>query len=117
MSKKNAIEKSEYIKRRYQDFLKSSFMMGNNKLQVLFEEQIDKEELFKGPYLDLSLPFKRGKSLNELMDEGTVSPLFERMEQLTMSDGKNFNLDRPLYAHQEKAIKKIIKPDGENNNV
>ena len=107
MSKKNAIEKSEYIKRRYQDFLKSSFMMGNNKLQVLFEEQIDKEELFKGPYLDLSLPFKRGKSLNELMDEGTVSPLFERMEQLTMSDGKNFNLDRPLYAHQEKAIKKI----------
>lgn len=104
MSKKNAIEKSEYIKRRYQEYLKSSFMMGNNQLQEVFEEQIDKEELFKGPYLDLSLPFKRGKSLNKLMSDGTISCLFKRMGQLIMPDGKKFNLDRPLYAHQEKAI-------------
>lgn len=63
MSKKNAIERSKYINEQYKDYLKSSFEFNNSKLQKLFEQQLNKEELFKGPYVDLNLPFQRGKSL------------------------------------------------------
>lgn len=98
MAKKNAIEKSEYINGRYKEFLRSSFHLGNEKLQTLFDEQLIKETLFKGPYVDMILPFQRGKSLKMLIDEGVVSSEFIKL---------NVNIDRPLYAHQEDSIRRI----------
>lgn len=99
MSKLNPIEKSNYINRRYKEYLKSSFQFGNEKLQKLFEEQLSSEGLFRGPYVDLNLPFQRGKNLNELMDEGVVCKSFSALG--------NINFERPLYAHQEESIRRI----------
>lgn len=99
MSKLNPIEKSRYINGRYKDYLRSSFEFGNGKLQKLFEEQVEREGLFKGPYVDLNLPFKRGKSLRKLMEEGVVCKSFVNLGDI--------NFDRPLYSHQEEAIKQI----------
>lgn len=96
MKKRNALEKSEYINRRYKDYLKSSFAFGNDELQKLFEEQLDKEELFKGPFVDLSLPFERGKSINSLIEEGVLCKSFKKLSGIPF--------DRPLYYHQQEAI-------------
>ena len=63
--KKNSIEKSKYINERYKEYLRSSFEFGSGKLQKLFEQQLEIEDLFKGPYVDLSLPFKRGKNIEQ----------------------------------------------------
>ncbi|MBP5469428.1 MAG: DEAD/DEAH box helicase, partial [Candidatus Riflebacteria bacterium] len=57
--------------------------------------------MFKGPYVDLNLPFKRGKSIRALIDEGIVCKSFESVN--------NIDLDRPLYLHQEKSIRHIGK--------
>ena len=84
---------------RYKEYLKSTFRFGNDQLQELFEEQLKQEELYKGPYVDLNLPFKRGKSLNDLIDEGIVCKSFRRLGDM--------NFERPLYSHQEEAIRKI----------
>lgn len=99
MKKLNPIERSKYIDRRYKEYLRSSFQFGNKTLQKLFEEQLEQENLFKGPYVDLSLPFQRGKSLIELMDESVVCRSFAKLGDI--------DFERPLYSHQEEAIRNI----------
>lgn len=99
MRKLNPIERSQYINKRYNEYLRSSFQFGDDQLQKLFQEQLEKEVLFRGPYVDLNLPFKRGKSIQELIDEGVVSSLFHKLNDI--------NYERPLYAHQEEAIRHI----------
>lgn len=99
MSKRNPIERSEYINNRYKEYLRSSFQFESDRLQSLFEKQLDDEDLFKGPYVDLNLPFKRGKNLNELISEGVVCQTFKKLGDI--------DFERPLYSHQEEAIRHI----------
>lgn len=101
MKKLNPIEKSQYIETKYKEYLRSSFEFGKSYLQNLFVEQLEKEKLFKGPYVDLSFPFQRGKSLDSLIDEGVVCRSFKRLDDI--------NFTRPLYSHQEEAIRIIGK--------
>lgn len=99
MKKLNPIEKSQYISEKYKEYLKSSFEFGKSNLQKLFIEQLEKENLFKGPYVDMSLPFKRGKNLDSLIAEGIVCNSFYKLNDV--------NFTRPLYSHQEEAIELI----------
>lgn len=101
MKKLNPIEKSQYINNKYKEYLKSSFEFGKSNLQKLFIEQLEKEKLFKGPYVDLNFPFQRGKNLESLIDEGIICKSFKRLEDV--------NFTRPLYSHQEEAIRTISK--------
>ena len=101
MKKLNPIEKSKYINKKYKEYLKSSFAFGKSNLQNLFVKQLEKEKLFKGPYVDLVFPFQRGKNLESLIDEGVVCNLFRRLQDVDFS--------RPLYSHQEEAIRTIGK--------
>lgn len=99
MKKLNPIERSQYIDARYKEYLKSSFEFGKSDLQKLFVEELEKEKLFKGPYVDLSFPFQRGNNLDSLIEEGVVCESFRRLEGI--------NFTRPLYSHQEEAIRHI----------
>ena len=99
MSKKNAIEKSQYINNEYKEYLYSSFHFGDENVQKLYEEQLNQEELFKGPYVSLTLPFQRGRTVRQLINDGTLCSSFSRLN--------NISFDRPLYAHQEESINLI----------
>lgn len=99
MSKRNPIKRSEYINNRYKEYLMSSFRFESTNLQALFEKQLNDENLFKGPYVDLNLPFERGKNLNELVSEGIVCETFKKLG--------NIDFERRLYVHQEEAIRHI----------
>lgn len=101
MKKLNPIEKSQYIDGKYKEYLKSSFEFGKSHLQKLFVEQLEKEKLFKGPYVDLSFPFQRGKNIESLIEEGVVCKSFKRLDDI--------NFKRPLYSHQEESIRIIGK--------
>ena len=101
MKKLNPIERSQYIENKYKEYLKSSFEFGTSHLQKLFIEQLEKEKLFKGPYVDLNFPFQRGKNLESLIEEGLVCKLFKRLDDV--------NFTRSLYSHQEEAIRTIGK--------
>lgn len=101
MEKLNPIERSQYIDEKYKEYLKSSFEFDKSHLQKLFIEQLAKEKLFKGPYVDLSFPFKRGKNLDSLIDEGVVCKSFKRLDDIDFT--------RPLYSHQEESIRTIGK--------
>ena len=101
MKKLNPIERSQYIDGKYKEYLKSSFEFGKSHLQKLFVEQLEKEKLFKGPYVDLSFPFQRGKNIESLIEEGVVCKSFKRLDDI--------NFTRPLYSHQEESIRTIGK--------
>ena len=105
MRKLNSIEKAKYINERYKEYLKSSFHFETKKMQELFEQSLEKETLFHGPYVNLILPFQRGKTIKELIDEGILCKSFLRLN--------NTYPNRPLYKHQEESIRKIAK----NRNV
>ena len=99
MKKLNPIERSKYIDDRYKDYLRSSFAFGNPNLQKLFVQQLEREKLFKGPYVDLSFPFQRGHNLDYLIDNNVLCKSFRKLNDIDFT--------RPLYSHQEEAIKLI----------
>jgi len=104
MNNFNCIERSEFIRDEYKEYLRASFNFGTGKLQKMFVEQLQNEELFKGPYVSMDLPFKRGDNLNGLIANGIVCSSFAKLG--------NIDLERPLYSHQESAIKRIAKGRG-----
>lgn len=62
-------------------------------------------QLVKGPYLQISRNFLKGKSVRSLIVEGKLSEEFLKIKP------EDFNIDMNLFAHQEKAIENIILKD------
>jgi len=108
MSKRNAVEKSKFINEQYKKYLLSTFNLGKGELQKQFEQAVEEERLFKGPYINMTLPFKRGASIRELIKNGTVADTFAGLnEKDATGNFRLINLDRRLYVHQEQALKRV----------
>ena len=95
---------SKNITEKYYRYLKTAFKMGE-PYKKEFERLIDSGDAFaSGPFLDVTDAFTKGKSISELIDEGLLPASFSRI---------GMNLNRPLYKHQENAVRKIAV-DGKN---
>lgn len=99
MEKMNPIEQANYIRDEYKNYLKSSFKFENEIFQGKFSKALEEAELYKGPYLELNLPFKKGHNIYELQNDNFVCPSFAQLQDI------DFN--RRLYIHQEEAFKII----------
>lgn len=89
---------SKNITEKYYRYLKTSFKMGE-PYKKEFESLIDSGDSFaSGPFLDVTDAFTKGKSITELIDEGILPTSFSRI---------GMNQTRPLYKHQENAIRKV----------
>lgn len=99
MKRLNPVERSRYIDSQYREYLRSTFQFGNSHLQKSFERELEEAELFKGPYVAIDLPFSRGRSIDQMIEDGVMSRHFR--------DLGDMNLSRPLYKHQEIAIEHI----------
>lgn len=92
------IEASEQITEKYKRYLKTIFQIADPVYRAQFEKELDKKDILaKGPYLDAVDSFKKGKTLNQLIDEGVLPTSFTKFI---------FPMDRTLYQHQESAIYK-----------
>ncbi len=97
---KNNIEKA------YRDFLAMSFPINEKKIDRQFKSALFAEgSLSKGPYLEVSSPYTKGDSLEDLAHQGIVS------DQLRRINGKDIPYSRALYLHQEKALRKAKNGD------
>lgn len=102
----NPITASSKIMRYYLRYIETAFFINDEVYFEQFKKHISDENPFsKGPFLEATDSFKSGKSLDELIHEKTISPLFRTLNQ------KSMPLTRPLYAHQEAAIKCINEGD------
>ena len=97
------LETTETIRSTYINYLKTIKPFQDEKLREEFAQAIEAQDmLVKGPLLQIALPYLKDKSIHELVDEGVLSPRFEQLS----SDSLQYN--RPLYAHQVKAIRKAV---------
>ncbi|MBQ9694974.1 MAG: DEAD/DEAH box helicase, partial [Oscillospiraceae bacterium] len=106
MNRFDPITASEEIKQSFIDYITTSLRISDAEYAKLFRKELEREGFVaKGPYLDISGSYKTGATLHELMAEGVASPLFEALEPIEEQD-RELQLDRPLYTHQEQALRK-----------
>ncbi len=113
------IKASESIRETYLRYLTTTFGLKNSELARQFRTiSRESEGLFRGPILEATPNYRKGKSLMELVTEKD-SYITEAFGDYAPGLGKEeaqrrLPLERPLYSHQEKALRKIV---GENRNV
>ena len=98
----NPRETTEKIRNDYQEYIASILGVKDKQITDLAYKAVEKTRFVKGPYLETTLPFVEGKSLEQLADEGLISKEFKTM-------GKDVHYsDWNLRIHQEQALRKII---------
>ncbi len=98
----NPLSASESIISDYQRYLKSLLPLGESRLNDSLNTAIDMQSaLFRGPFLEATPAYVRGASIRDLIHEGVIPESFQRL------DSEALPLDRPLYVHQEDAIRKV----------
>lgn len=99
----NALATCERIERDYRRYLRATFPLRRETFQQQFAERLQSDfRVAKGPYLQASPPYVAGVSVRDLVDQGVLEPAFARFGR------DSFPIDRPLYAHQELAIRKAV---------
>ncbi|KIU18565.1 DEAD/DEAH box helicase [Mycolicibacterium llatzerense] len=103
----DAVSTSEAIKATYRRYLSSLLAVRDPKVDAALREAIDGTDMLdKGPYLEATPPYAPGKSARALISEGVLAPSFADLASDALP------LDRPLYVHQEQAVRKVA--DGRN---
>lgn len=102
------VETTITITKRYNAYLATSFNLKDPDLNNQFLKELDLKKFVKGPILEITPPFKSGKTLEELITEGVLSEEFKKLNTEALP------LNRPLYKHQESAIHRTIL---ENQNI
>jgi ATP-dependent helicase YprA (DUF1998 family) len=96
----NFVELAAEIEERYRRYLKTTFYLRDPELRASFDHALQEGRLSKGPYLEVTPAYRRGREPRTLFSEVIGEPIDARL--LAAIDG-----DRPLYAHQEEAIKRV----------
>ena len=87
----------EKIRQRYENYLKTSFFFKEPNLRASFQEALKEEEsLLKGPYPEPTRGFEPGSNAHALAQECFPNKSLDLLPAL---------IDRPLYLHQEQAIR------------
>ena len=92
---------SELIVSSYRRYLKSLLPVRDGRIAAALEEEISRSLLTKGPLLESAPPYAHGATLASLLASGVLNPAFSSLA------GPAVPMDRPLYLHQEQAIRKI----------
>lgn len=98
------ISVSREVEEAYHRYLRSLMVPNDPSIAQALDYAIKDEassQLVKGPYLEATPPYMRGASSNELIAAGVFGAGFARLA------GSGFPLERPLYMHQEQAIRAI----------
>ena len=102
----NPLEITESIKENYINYLTTTFKIKDENLEEQFKRLLNSPGRFiKGPILEATPSFKAGKTIEEIVREGILSKEFRKLNTNVMP------IERPLYSHQEKAIRKIVSND------
>lgn len=106
----NPMIAAQNIKEEFTGYIDTLFNIADKCYSDQFSASLRENGVVaKGPYLDVSDSYKTGKSLDQLIDEGEVSPLFRELEGSIPDGEKELQINRQLYLHQESAIRKTNK--------
>lgn len=107
MNKFSAISTAEAIDRSYRQYLQSLMPVRDPLLgEALITAIAGSENLARGPFLESTPPYSQSLTLEDLVKEGILDANFSEVTSEALP------LHRPLYSHQEQALRKIA--DGRN---
>ncbi len=102
----NPAKAADEIKKEYIGYISTTFHFRNQNLQRKLVVELEKT-MSNGPFVEIKDSFHSGMSIEDLIHKGILSPLFKDLEK-TKKYPPKLPVSRPLYLHQEKAIKKIV---------
>lgn len=103
----NPIIAANNIKDEFTGYIDTLFHIADSDYAEQFSEALREEGVVsKGPYLDVDDSYKGSLSLEQLIIEGVASPLFRELEGDLLDKDKEIKIERKLYCHQEKALRK-----------
>lgn len=103
----DAVQTSESIKATYRRYLSSLLAVRDPKIDSALRSAIDNTDMLdRGPYLEATPPYAPGKAIQDLVTEGVLAEGFCQLTSAALP------FDRPLYVHQEQAIRRVA--DGRN---
>lgn len=92
---------AEKLQKDYRRYLKTLLNPRDPEIATSYFDAVDSSpSLAKGPILQLTAPYAPGATARELIDEGVLGADFAALDATVP-------LDRPLYLHQEEAIRKL----------
>ena len=98
------IEASHIIGGSYLRYLKARYAPADEDLQTELHDAFETRfQSVRGPFLQTSPAYQEGNSLRSLISEGIMH---SRLQNL---DPEALPPDRPLYQHQELALRKVIE--------
>jgi superfamily II DNA or RNA helicase len=98
------LETTHRLQEAYVRYLKTIKPFQDEQLRKEFAQALDEPgRLMKGPLVEVAPPFKTGLSIQHLVTQGVLSRNFAQL----CSD-EHLPYTRPLYVHQENAIRKAI---------
>jgi len=101
LPKVDVVATSARLGATYRRYLRSLLPVREPALAAALRAAIDGSPLLtKGPILEATPPYRTGASLRDLIGDRVLDPAFARL------GGPALPLDRPLYLHQEQAIRK-----------
>lgn len=108
----NPIEVSQHLNDALVNYLTTIFDVNRDGEEEELADEIahsfnQPNALFTGPYLELTSPYKTGKSIRELAQEGVVS--LRLLDLPSFKENRPLPLDTKLYTHQEKSIRNLIE--------
>ncbi len=97
------LEAARRIRDDYVRYLRTTYFFRDEALRRQFVQALESPGfLVQGPILEASPPFRRGRSIAELIAEGILHPDFRALCSEALP------LDRPLYLHQDRAVEKVV---------
>ena len=104
------ITAADNIKDEFIGYISTLFHISDKDYAAQFAAALrDEGAIAKGPYLDVSDSYKTGKSLAQMIEEGEASSLFHSLEGDIPDGEKEIQINRGLYLHQERALRKTNK--------
>lgn len=97
----NLIELCDEVSSRYKRYLSTMFYFKDPELRRSFQDALSSGDLSKGPYLEATPVFRQGLTPSALFGEF-------RNEGIDKGFLNALQGDRPLYRHQEEAIRRVI---------
>ena len=102
----NPIETARKVEDSYREYIGTTIHFADANLQEQLKEILHTPGyLAKGPFLEAAPPYKKDRTVAELVEEKV---LCESMMRLGGGNPLNFDPYRPLYVHQVRAIEKAI---------
>ena len=93
---------SDTITDTYHRYIQTFVDVRDEQLSEAFRRAVaDGEKLTKGPLLEATPAYAQGATLRQLIQEEVLSRSFARLDSAALP------LDRPLFRHQEQAVRKV----------